>query len=140
MGRIGLLLLSMCFAVQAMAAGATQVGGTVVNYNAFMTNFLSPEITTKYGLQRSEQLGALNFNLSKDDQKIASTIKGTYRETGDKKAKPLTFKQVINDQGAIDYFAQFPVQPAKVYVFAIELKVNGETKDIEFSQEVAPLQ
>ncbi|MQT71520.1 DUF4426 domain-containing protein, partial [Pseudomonas sp. FSL R10-0071] len=47
MGRIGLLLLSMCFAVQAMAAGATQVGGTVVNYNAFMTNFLSPEITAR---------------------------------------------------------------------------------------------
>ena len=140
MGRIGLLLLSMCFALQAMAAGATQVGGTVVNYNAFMTNFLSPEITARYGLQRSDQLGALNFNLSKDDQKIASTIKGTYRETSDKKAKPLTFKQVINDQGAIDYFAQFPVQPAKVYVFAIELKVNGETKGIEFSQEVAPLQ
>ena len=109
MGRIGLLLLSMGFAVQAMAAGATQVGGIVVNYNAFMTNFLSPEITAKYGLQRSDQLGALNVNLAKADQKIASTIQGTYHQTGEQKAKPLTFKQVINDQGSIDYFAQFPV-------------------------------
>ncbi|MFP3516353.1 DUF4426 domain-containing protein [Pseudomonas sp. SIMBA_077] len=140
MGRIGLLLLSLCFAVQAMAAGVTQVGDTVVNYNAFMTNFLSPEMTEKYGLQRSDQLGALNINVSKADQKIASTIKGTYRETAEKKAKPLTFKQVINDQGSIDYFAQFQVQPAKVYVFDLELKVNGETKRIEFSQEVASLQ
>ncbi|KQB52640.1 hypothetical protein AQS70_13570 [Pseudomonas endophytica] len=140
MGRIGLLLLSLCFAGQAMAAGVTQVGDTVVNYNAFMTNFLSPEITAKYGLQRSDQLGALNINVSKTDQKIASTIKGTYRETTEKKAKPLTFKQVINDQGAIDYFAQFKVLPAKVYVFDLELKVNGETKRIEFSQEVASLQ
>ncbi|MFJ7882524.1 DUF4426 domain-containing protein [Pseudomonas sp. NPDC096917] len=139
MGRIGLLLLSMGFAVQAMAAGATQVGGIVVNYNAFMTNFLSPEITAKYGLQRSDQLGALNVNLAKADQKIASTIQGTYHQTGEQKAKPLTFKQVINDQGSIDYFAQFPVKPAQVYVFDVELKVNGETKDIEFSQEVAPL-
>lgn len=139
MGRIGLLLLSMCFTVQAMAAGATQVGGTVVNYNAFMTNFLSADITQKYGLQRSDQLGALNINLAKADQKIASTIKGTYRENGEKKAKPLTFKQVINDQGSIDYFAQFPVKPAQVYVFDVELKVNGETKGILFSQEVAPL-
>ncbi|MCU1728243.1 DUF4426 domain-containing protein [Pseudomonas sp. 7P_10.2_Bac1] len=140
MGRIALILLSMCFAVQAIAAGTTQVGDTVVNYNAFMTNFLSPDITTRYGLQRSDQLGALNVNLSRADQKIASTIKGTYHLNGEKKPRPLTFRQVINDQGAIDYFAQFPVQPAKVYVFNIELKINGESKAIEFSQEVASLQ
>ncbi|MEB0208425.1 DUF4426 domain-containing protein [Pseudomonas sp. CCC3.1] len=140
MGRIGLLLLSMCFAVQAMAAGATQVGSTVVNYNAFMSNFLSAEIAQKYGLQRNDHLGALNVNLAKADQKIASTIKGTYRAIDEKKAKPLTFKQVINDQGSIDYFAQFPVKSSQVYVFDVELKVNGETKGIEFSQKVAPLQ
>ena len=140
MGRIGLLLLSMCFTVQALAAGAVDVSGTAVNYNAFMSNFLSPAITEKYGLQRSPQLGALNINLSRADQKIASTVKGTFREVGEKKAKPLTFKQVINDNGAIDYFAQFPVKPSQVYVFDIQLKINGETKDIEFSQEIAPIQ
>ncbi len=140
MGRIGLLLLSMCFAMQAMAAGATDIGGTIVNYNAFMSNFLSTEITEKYGLQRSDHLGALNINLSKADKKISSTVKGTFREVGEKKSKPLTFKQVINDQGALDYFAQFPVKRDQIYVFDIELKINGATKNINFSQEFAPIQ
>ena len=140
MGRIALLLLSMGFALQAVAAGAVDVGGTIVNYNAFMSNFLSPQITEKYGLQRSPQLGALNINLSRAEQKLSSTVKGTFREVGETKARPLTFKQVINDSGAIDYFAQFPVKPSQVYVFDIQLKINGETKDIEFSQEIAPIQ
>ncbi|MFK7607730.1 MULTISPECIES: DUF4426 domain-containing protein [unclassified Pseudomonas] len=140
MGRIALLLLSMGFALQAVAAGAVDVGGTIVNYNAFMSNFLSPQITEKYGLQRSPQLGALNINLSRAEQKLSSTVKGTFREVGETKARPLTFKQVINDSGAIDYFAQFPVKPSQVYVFDIQLKINGETKDIDFSQEIAPIQ
>ena len=108
--------------------------------NAFMSNFLSPQITEKYGLQRSPQLGALNINLSRAEQKLSSTVKGTFREVGETKARPLTFKQVINDSGAIDYFAQFPVKPSQVYVFDIQLKINGETKDIDFSQEIAPIQ
>lgn len=140
MGRIALLLLSMGFALQAVAAGAVDVGGTIVNYNAFMSNFLSSQITEKYGLQRSPQLGALNINLSRAEQKLSSTVKGTFREVGETKARPLTFKQVINDSGAIDYFAQFPVKPSQVYVFDIQLKINGETKDIDFSQEIAPIQ
>ena len=50
MGRIGVLLLSMCCAMQAMAAGEATVGGTKVYYNAYMSDFLSPEIAAKHKL------------------------------------------------------------------------------------------
>ena len=139
MGRIGLLLLSMCFAMQAMAAGEATVGGTKVYYNAYMSDFLSPEIAAKYKLERSKQLGGLNINLDTAGKKVASTVKGTVRVEGEKKARPLNFKQVIDDKGAIDYFAQFPVNQPATFIFDIELKVNGETKSIDYSQEVAPL-
>ena len=139
MGRIGLLLLSMCFGMQAMAAGALVVGQTKVNYNAYMSDFLSPAIAQKYKLERSKQLGGLNINLDTAGKKVASTIKGTVRAEGEKKATPLTFKQVIDDSGAIDYFAQFPVNKPQTFVFDIELKINGETSHLTFSQLVATL-
>ena len=54
MGRIGLLLLSMCFGMQAFAADGTSAqrqqtfGDTTVYYNAFPSTFLTPDIANEF--------------------------------------------------------------------------------------------
>jgi hypothetical protein len=53
MGRIGLLLLSMCFGAQAMAADGPPAqrqqtfGDMTVYYNAFPSTFLTPETANR---------------------------------------------------------------------------------------------
>ena len=145
MGRIGLLLLSMCFGMQAFAADGTSAqrqqtfGDTTVYYNAFPSTFLTPDIAREFEVTRSKTNGVLNITLNKGGKNIAANVQGTV-QTGDAKPTPLTFRQVIKN-GEINYLAQFPVAGPQTFTFKVDVKAGGATSEtIQFSQMVAPIE
>lgn len=145
MGRIGLLLLSMCFGAHAIAADASAVqrqqtfGDTTVYYNAFPSTFLTPEIANQFEISRSKTNGVLNITLNKNAKNIPANVQGTV-QSGDAKPAPLTFRQV-GTGGEINYLAQFPLAGPQTFTFKVDVKAGGATSEtIQFSQMVAPIE
>ena len=146
MGRIGLLLLSMCFGAQAMAAADVNAaqrqqtfGDTTVYYNAFPSTFLTPEIAQKVEVQRSKSNAVLNITINKAGKNIPANIQGTVK-AGDEKPARLNFRQVGKD-GEINYLAQFPVKGPQTFTFKVNVKAGGASAEtIEFTQMVAPIE
>lgn len=145
MGRIGLLLLSMCFGAQAMAADTNAAqrqqtfGDTTVYYNAFPSTFLTPTIAKNFEISRSKNNAVLNITVNKAGKNIAANVQGTVR-TGDTSPTRLNFRQVGKD-GEINYLAQFPVTGQQTFTFKVDVKAGGATaQTIEFTQMVAPIE
>ncbi|KMN14232.1 hypothetical protein TU86_09535 [Pseudomonas weihenstephanensis] len=145
MGRIGLLLLSMCLGANALAADQTGVqrqktfGDTTVYYNAIPSTFLTPDIANTVGVMRSKQNAVLNITVNKAGNNIAANVQGSVK-TGDEKATPLSFRQV-GKNGEINYLAQFPVKGPQTFTFKVDVKAPGATSEtIEFTQMVAPIE
>lgn len=145
MGRIGLLLLSMCFGAQAMAADTQSAqrqqtfGDTTVYYNAFPSTFLTPDIAKTVEVTRSKGNAVLNVTLNKDGKNIPANVQGTVK-TGDEKPVRLNFRQV-GTEGEINYLAQFPVKGPQTFTFKVDVKAaGGAAETIEFTQMVAPIE
>ena len=145
MGRIGLLLLSMCLGANALAADQTGAqrqqtfGDTTVYYNAFPSTFLTPGIANTVGVTRSDQNAVLNITVNKAGKNIAANVQGSVK-TGDEKATPLRFREV-DENGEINYLAQFPVKGPQTFTFKVDVKAPGATSEtIEFTQMVAPIE
>ena len=145
MGRIGLLLLSMCLGANALAADQTgpqrqqTFGDTTVYYNAFPSTFLTPGIANTVGVTRSKQNAVLNITVNKAGKNIAANVQGSVK-TGDEKATPLRFREV-GENGEINYLAQFPVKGTQTFTFKVDVKAPGATSEtIEFTQMVAPIE
>ena len=145
MGRIGLVLLSMCFGAQALAADVSSAqrqqtfGDTTVYYNAFPSTFLTPEIAQNVEVMRSKTNAVLNITVNKDSKNIAANVQGTV-QSGDSKPVPLNFRQV-GKNGEINYLAQFPVPAPQTFTFKVDVKAGGATAEtIEFTQMVAPIE
>ncbi|KVV01295.1 MULTISPECIES: DUF4426 domain-containing protein [unclassified Pseudomonas] len=145
MGRIGLLLLSMCLGANALAADQTVAqrqqtfGDITVYYNAFRSTFLTPRIANTVGVTRSDQNAVLNITVNKAGKNIAANVQGSVK-TGDEKATPLRFREV-GENGEINYLAQFPVKGTQTFTFKVDVKAPGATSEtIEFTQVVAPIE
>ena len=145
MGRIGLLLLSMCLGANALAADQTGVqrqktfGDTTVYYNAIPSTFLTEEIAKTVKVTRSKQNAVLNITVNKAGKNIAANVQGSVK-TGDEKATPLRFREV-GENGEINYLAQFPVKGPQTFTFKVDVKAPGATSEtIEFTQMVAPIE
>ena len=145
MGRIGLLLLSMCLGANALAADQTGAqrqqtfGDTTVYYNAFPSTFLTPGIANTVGVTRSKQNAVLKITVNKAGKNIAANVQGSVK-TGDEKATPLRFREV-GENGEINYLAQFPVKGTQTFTFKVDVKAPGATSEtIEFTQMVAPIE
>jgi len=145
MGRIGLLLLSMCFGAQAMATDSNAAqrqqtfGDTTVYYNAFPSTFLTPDIAKTVEVTRSKSNAVLNVTVNKGGKNIPANIQGTIK-AGDKKPVRLNFRQMTKD-GEINYLAQFPVKGPQTFTFKVDVKAAGTSAEtIEFTQMVAPIE
>ena len=145
MGRIGLLLLSMCLGVQAMAADVNPAqrqqtfGDMTVYYNAFPSTFLTPDIAKQVEVSRSKNNAVLNITVNKAGKNIPANVQGTVK-TGDEKPKRLSFRQV-GKGGEINYLAQFPVKGPQTFTFKVDVKAGGAgAETIEFTQMVAPIE
>ncbi|MGF6593225.1 DUF4426 domain-containing protein [Pseudomonas sp. 2835] len=142
MGRLLSFLLTACLSVTAVAADAIKgerqevFGDTTVHYSTFNSTFLQPDIAKAAQLVRSKNQGVINVSVIKAGKPLVTRVSGTVKDLTSNSV-PLKFKQ-INEQGAIYYIAQFPVEQQETRTFNIQIGVDGKTETISFNQELFP--
>jgi len=142
MKRLGLLLITACLSVGAMAADVIKgerkevFGDITVHYNTFNSTFLTPEIAKNAELIRSKQQGVINVSVLKDGKPLMAQVSGKVKDLTSQSI-PLQFKQVT-EQGAIYYIAQYPVPQQETRTFEIKVQTGDKINTINFNQELFP--
>jgi len=142
MRRLAMLLISLCLAVPALAADAAKperkevFGDITVHYSVFNSTYVQPATAQAAGLVRSKNQGVINITVLKAGKPSVANVSGTVsdltsRQTG------LSFKQV-NDQGAVYYLAQFPIEQEENLTFAITVGSGDTNNSLNFKQIVFP--
>ncbi|KAF0867405.1 DUF4426 domain-containing protein [Pseudomonas sp. LD120] len=142
MGRLITLLLVTCLSFSALAADPIKgerrevFGDITVHYNTFNSTYLQPDIAKAAELIRSKNQGVINVSLIKDGKPLVAQVTGTIKDLTSK-SLTLKFRQ-INEQGAIYYIAQFPVEQQENRTFTINVQTGGNTHSFSFNQELFP--
>ncbi|MBH3431096.1 DUF4426 domain-containing protein [Pseudomonas alkylphenolica] len=142
MGRLLSFLLVACLSATAVAADAIKgerqevFGDTTVHYSTFISTFLQPDIAKAAELVRSKNQGVINVSVIKAGKPLVTQVSGSVKDLTSNSV-PLKFKQ-INEQGAIYYIAQFPVEQQETRTFTINVDTGGKTETISFNQELFP--
>ncbi|HWD30015.1 DUF4426 domain-containing protein [Pseudomonas caricapapayae] len=142
MGRLLSFLLTACLSMGAVAADAIKgerqevFGDTTVHYSTFISTFLQPDIAKAAELVRSKNQGVINISVIKAGKPVVTQVSGSVKDLTSNSI-PLKFKQV-NEQGAIYYLAQFPVEQQETRTFTINVDTGGKTETISFNQELFP--
>ncbi|MNM98238.1 hypothetical protein D3C81_1107640 [compost metagenome] len=142
MGRLLSFLLTACLSMSAVAADAIKgerqevFGDTTVHYSTFISTFLQPDIAKAAELVRSKNQGVINISVIKAGKPVVTQVSGSVQDLTSNSI-PLKFKQV-NEQGAIYYLAQFPVEQQETRTFTIHVDTGGKTETISFNQELFP--
>ncbi|MEG0968389.1 MAG: DUF4426 domain-containing protein [Pseudomonas sp.] len=142
MGRLLSFLLTACLSMSAVAADAIKgerqevFGDTTVHYSTFISTFLQPDIAKAAELVRSKNQGVINISVIKAGKPVVTQVSGSVKDLTSNSI-PLKFKQV-NEQGAIYYLAQFPVEQQETRTFTINVDTGGKTETISFNQELFP--
>jgi FlaG/FlaF family flagellin (archaellin) len=142
MGRLLSFFLTACLSMSAVAADAIKgerqevFGDTTVHYSTFISTFLQPDIAKAAELVRSKNQGVINISVIKAGKPVVTQVSGNVKDLTSNSV-PLKFKQV-NEQGAIHYLAQFPVEQQETRTFTINVDTGGKTETISFNQELFP--
>ncbi|MBM3105021.1 DUF4426 domain-containing protein [Pseudomonas sp. P66] len=142
MGRLLSFILTACLSVTAVAADAIKgerqevFGDTTVHYSTFISTFLQPDIAKAAELVRSKNQGVINVSVIKAGKPVVTQVSGSVKDLTSNSI-PLKFKQ-INEQGAIYYIAQYPVNQQETRTFTINVDTGGKTETISFNQELFP--
>lgn len=125
---LGLLLLTG--GLTTSAEQAKTFGDYSVHYSAFTTDMLTPEVARVYNITRSKSRALMNISVLK---KVLDTTVKPVRATVVASAtnlsaqlKNLDIKE-INDQGAIYYIAEVPINHRETLNFNVTIKPEGET-------------
>lgn len=139
---ISLLTLVLLLAATGpiQAENSTHADGYVVHHNAFKADFLSPDIATQYGIQRSKYRGVLNVSVIREEAgttgvPVAADIEVTASDlTG--RLIDIELRQV-REQEAIYYIDDFPVVDGERVRFRVEVTPEGADRviDARFEQE-----
>ncbi|MDE1197505.1 MAG: DUF4426 domain-containing protein [Pseudomonas sp.] len=114
-----------------------QFGDLTIHYNAFASSILQPSVAQATGLIRSKGQAAINITAIKGGKTVPASVSGSVQDLTGRK-KPLTFKQ-ISEQGAVNYIAQFAVEPdtSEFYTFTIDVKAgDGDAHTLSFNQQI----
>ncbi|MCH8538195.1 MAG: DUF4426 domain-containing protein [Alkalimonas sp.] len=105
-----------------------------VHYLAFNATFLTPEIASNYGIQRSRYTAIVNISvLDKQDQAAQQVIvEGSARNLLGQ-VRQLSFKRV-QDGDAIYYFAPLTVRNEDLWRFEINIRQGNEQQQLRFEQ------
>ncbi|MCO7225273.1 DUF4426 domain-containing protein [Pleionea sp. CnH1-48] len=135
---VSYVLLTICSSAQAEQS--KNIGDYVVHYNAFTSDFISPETARQYGIQRSKALGLVNITVLKQNTKTpvgtsANIIGNAYNLAGQN--KDLAFKE-IREGDAIYYLANFRFANAEKLTFKLKITPRGEETplDFQFTQQL----
>ncbi len=140
--RLSLHLLC-CLVLSLLTANSfaaeQKFGDYIVHYNAFASDFLSPEIATHYGITRSRNLAILNISVQQqtpDGKRVAVAANVTAEATNlFQKLTALELRQV-NDGDAIYQLAEFKINNGQNIDFQITVGVAEQTLGtINFKQQ-----
>tara|TARA_R110002126_G_scaffold43475_20_gene124598 strand:+ start:435 stop:869 length:435 start_codon:yes stop_codon:yes gene_type:complete len=134
--RYTALLLSVMFllcSLQLSAEQKKQLGSWDVHYIAFPATFLTPEVATEYGIQRSKFNGVINISVldstSQQAQKVA--LSGIAKDLFGRQRK-LEFNQVVEGE-AVYYLTTVPYQNEQLYHFTINIGQGEQQQQLTFS-------
>jgi hypothetical protein len=135
-----LLAVGALSGAQALDDNSTRAGEFTIHHNAFTTDTLNPEVAKAYGLQRSKFRGLLNVSVVKGEPGTVGTSTPAEVEvdivtiTGQKSRIPM---RMIQDQTAIYYIGEFPVQNQQSITFDISVKPEGspEAQSVQMTQQ-----
>jgi len=134
-----ILLLSLSAFCHSTLAAEKRVGEYVIHYNAFASDFLSPEIAKLYGITRSRNIALLNVTVLREDQHGNQAPADILVEASAvnlvNQLKSIQLRK-IQDAGAIYHMGEFGVSDREALSFSILLRdQNKEITTIEFRQQ-----
>jgi len=133
--RSGLFAALMLTSVSAVAETKQLLGAWEVHYSAFRSTFIAPEIARQYDIERSRYLALVNISVLDRDTKVAqrASLSG-YATNGIGNRLPLEFTEVVEGD-AVYYLAQAAYTNLETLRFTIEVRADGETQELRFSQQ-----
>jgi hypothetical protein len=134
--RIALLLvvIAVLLALLLPRAGhanqSETFGDIVVRYSAISTDQLFPDSAHRYGIERSAHNGLVNIAIERkmpsgEPALIAANVSGRVADLAGH-ARPIRFRET-QEEGAIDYLGEFPIDASGTYVFTIDVTPPGVT-------------
>ena len=129
-----LFCLALPFAgAQAEERNMQQFGDYQVHYSVFNTSFLSPDIAGHYGIVRSGDRALMNVAVLKKQsdgslENVRADISGTRFDLI--RRDPLAFQEV-QEQHAIYYLSDFPVQHRTMIYYTLEILPEGSNRSLE---------
>jgi len=127
-----LLLSSNLFAEQKYSSGDLDI-----HYIAFNSSFMQPNVAKATGLERSKNVAVLNVSLVRAGQGEKAQVTGTMTNLLGQ-IKTLSFKE-IDEQTAVYYIAQFPIDSQEILKFDLKVTDAQEKQhQVKFNQEVFP--
>ena len=116
-------------AFPAHAEQSSSFGDYVIHYNAFTTDFLSPQVAKSYDIPRSKNRALLNVSVLKSvmgtpSQAVKAIIRATATNLNGQ-LRTLEFREVT-EGNAIYYLSTFPVANEEIMDFALEVTPEGK--------------
>ncbi len=129
-----ILLLAFGFSGTLLAENQQDFGNYVVYYNAFTTDFLSPEIAKSYDITRSKNRGMLNISVQKKvmgttGESVQATVQGNSRNLNGQ-LRNLSVR-TIEDGKATYYISTFPVTNGETLDFALRIQPKGSDQSLD---------
>ena len=118
------LLLALLIPRTGHADQTASFGDVVIRYSAISTDQLFPAVAQTYGIERSSRNGLVNIAVEKKGgaeagEMIAAVVTGKVADlTGH--SRPIRFRET-NENGAVDYLGEFPIDASGTYVFTINV-------------------
>ncbi len=131
------LLLSITLLISA-AVNAEQMktlGNWDVHYIAFPSTFLTADVASEYGIDRSKYLGIINISVLDSDTLKAQSVKMTVTARnllGN--IRELDVRE-IREQDAIYYIAEVPHRNEETYRITATLSSGNQTQELKFQQK-----
>ena len=138
MSRYMSLVLSLTFFLiwPASAEQSKDFGDYTIHYSAFTTDMLSADVASGYNITRSKNRAILNVSVLKKvmDTSIKPVRAQIQASATNLSAQLKTFDvRELNDQGAIYYIAEIPVNHRETLKFEIAVTPDGEQNTYRFS-------
>jgi hypothetical protein len=133
-----IMVLFVLFASVAQAEQSTDLGDSVVHYNAVRTDFFDPQIAKAYGIKRSKNRALLTITVLKKRMGLASQPARAQVSAKavnlSKQVKKLNVREVT-EGGAIYYIAEFPITNKETLDFTVQVTPEGgQQETLSFRQ------
>ena len=111
------------------------LGNWDVHYIAFPSTFLTADVASEYGIDRSKYLGIINISVLDSDTLKAQSVKMTVTARnllGN--IRELDVRE-IREQDAIYYIAEVPHRNEETYRITATLSSGNQTQELKFQQK-----